>query len=324
MKQKILLISILALFFQGCMFFITPSEPPAFPLSGEKYTIGSTTPDETYMLELINRARKNPPQEGYFLTHTKERFVESAINYFAKKANTNPKTTKQKITRAFNTYAPLPPLAFQKKLNKAAKTSTKLQRKLDVQSHTLKGKGPCKRFTETGYIWGACGENAYVAANSVYHAHAGFNVDWGYGRYGLQNDLGHRGNIHEFHKQKFKEIGVSMLTSSIPSKNRTARGPYIVTVTFGRQLRNHNFYVTGVIYNDLNSNNFYDQGEGVPDIVISMENGLFHTVTNNSGAYSLPFKKSGTYKIQAYGPDFPAQIKTIRLGKLNRKVDFKK
>ncbi len=65
---------------------------------------------------------------------------------------------------------------------------------------------------------------------------------------------------------RFREIGIAMVHDN-DSDSRV--GPLLIVENFGRQSVDNHIFITGVAYEDLNNNGFYDPGEGVSDINIS-------------------------------------------------------
>ncbi len=61
----------------------------------------------------------------------------------------------------------------------------------------------------------------------------------------------------------FREIGIAVLEEHDPG---TEVGPLIVVQDFGRPLDDLYGFVTGVVYQDVNGNRFYDVGEGIEGI----------------------------------------------------------
>jgi len=284
-------------------------EAKPFEVTGELYEIGNPTNRETLSLELINRARANPTLEGEFLNATGNNDVVGAISFF--------KINMDLVVAAFKEYEVRPPIAFNKQLNQAALRTSSLMKEHDVQAHTINGIPFDQRINESGYSWTNIGENIFAYAKSMVQGHAGFNIDWGEGPNGIQNPPGHRNTIMGT-KTVFKEVGISVLTN-IPSSLKV--GPMIIAQDFGIPQGNKNF-ITGVVYDDLNANKFYDLGEGIGGVTISTENGAYKAVTTDSGAYTLPIDKIGDTRAQASGENFPNQIQNITLKYQNYKLDF--
>jgi hypothetical protein len=163
-------------------------------------------------------------------------------------------------------------------------------------------------------------------AESVAHGHAGFDVDWGnlnnpgapfynpnFDNQGMQNPAGHRRNMHN---GDFSEAGIGVVNGTNGSV-----GPQIVTQDLGDpgDVR----YVTGVVYEDLNSNSFYDIGEGRSGVRIDVEGSAFYAVSGTSGGYSVPVNEDGTYDVTFSGGGFSSFMTTANvLNGQNVKVDY--
>ena len=88
------------------------------------------------------------------------------------------------------------PVAWSNQLEDSAKTHTDLMIDFDQQSHNLPGEaGLFERVQNAGYSLNTVGENIYAFADSPFHGHAGFAIDWGNTSTGIQNPPGHRDSI---------------------------------------------------------------------------------------------------------------------------------
>jgi hypothetical protein len=118
----------------------------------------------------------------------------------------------------------------------------------------------------------------------------------------------------------FKEIGIKV-ENTIPAGKSV--GPQIVTHDVGARMSSIDYYITGVIYDDLNNNNFYDVGEGISGVTISTDTGRYYAVTDQSGAYTIPFSSSDNIKsVQAFSETFSTQVANVNLVAKNYKLDF--
>ncbi len=81
-------------------------------------------------------------------------------------------------------------------------------------------------------------------------------------------------------------------------------------------------FLLGVVYNDMNGNNFYDLGEGVSGVTITTSSGGYYAVSSSSGGYAFPISTSGTITVTASGPGFGPITKTVTLNVANVKLDF--
>lgn len=299
MPRSILLLAALVLYFHTSV-----------ALRSQEYSHGDPTPDEQYMLELINRARANPTEEGIRLIDTEDPSVQAAYTYF----NINKAATKQ----AFTTYPQRPPLAFHPALIQAARVHTADMVANNFQGHVgSNGSTLDQRYAAAGYVpQGQWGENVSAYSNSVWYGHCGLNVDWG-----TQNqiDLGHRSNIMNFKGAVYTEIGIG-ITKTTGGLQQGTVGPYVITQDFGIRTAR---YITGVVYNDKNSNGFYDVGEGLEGVRVQPSRGTYYAVTSTSGGYAIPFSGSGSVTIVASGGPLTSPItQQANFGSDNIKVDF--
>ncbi|CAN5505423.1 hypothetical protein BH10BAC6_BH10BAC6_09500 [soil metagenome] len=277
-----------------------------------QYSHGDPTPDEQYMLELINRARANPAEEGVRVMDTDDADVQRSYQYW----NINAASTKA----AFASYAAKPPLAFHADCITAARRHTKDMVDNNFQGHDgTDGSDPFKRMNEAGFTgWSYAGENVAAYSSSVWFGHCGLIVDWG-----TQNqiDLGHRTNILNIKNYTYTEIGIGISLTSGGLQNGTV-GPYVITQDFG--LRPGKQYIVGVVYSDKNNNKFYDQGEGLAGVRVQPASGsTFYAMTSTSGGYAIPYTGSGTITVNATGGPLGAPM-TINVSATggNVKADF--
>lgn len=285
----------------------------AFELSAQAnqlYSHGDPTPEEQLMLEMVNRARANPTEEGIRLMDTDDARVQSAYSYF----NINKTATKA----AFTAYPQRPPLAFHTDLITAARNHSKDMDANNFQGHnSSNGDDLSRRYAKVGYSsQGMYGENVAAYSESVWHGHCGLNVDWGEQN---QIDLGHRENIMNFKSAVYTEIGIGIIYNG-KGLMQGYVGPYVVTQDFGmRSVR----YIVGVVYADKNNNGFYDIGEGLEGVTIKPNRGSYYAVSSTSGGYAIPFSGSGSVTITASGGNLSAPVtKTVDFTGENTKVDF--
>jgi len=173
---------------------------------------------------------------------------------------------------------------------------------------------PGDRITAQGYPWSTYGENVYAYAESVFYGHAGLNVDWGSGTGGMQTPPGHRNNIHN---ANFREIGVGI----VDGVNGPV-GPQIVTQDMATQQSAFPL-ITGVAYYDFDGNNFYDMGEGIGGVTVTVSNASYYAVTANSGGFVIPVTTNGNYTVVFSGPGLSTTQRVATVSILrNVKIDF--
>ena len=285
-------------------------ESPAAP-TAQLYSIGDPTNEEQYYLELINRARANPTAEAIRMATTTDPDVLGAYGYTG--------VNLVLMQTQFALIAPQPPLSMNATLLAAARAHSQNMFQNNYQGHT----GPDGVITSrlAAYTTGAngwsIGENVYSYSKSVWYGHAGFEVDWGGSPAtgGMQTPPGHRENIHS---AVFREIGVGVVLGSQPGNPGV--GPQLVTQDFGMTGGLLPF-VTGVVYRDLNSNGFYDPGEGVGGVTVTIAGVNTYAVTASSGGYSVPVP-NGNYAVTFSGGGVPTIQKNVSVNGESVKTDY--
>jgi len=286
---------------------VVPAEDGPLPGPGPSlWSIGQPTDEEQLYLEYINRSRANPPAEGIRLAFTPDPAVRAAYDYFGVDTNL--------LVSQFNAMSPAPPLAMNAQLVAAARWQSGDMFTNEYQGHyQTNGMGPGERMTAVGYNWVAYGENVYAYAESVWQGHAGFNVDWGYGPGGMQTPPGHRNTIHN---GSLREVGVGIVNGVNGSV-----GPQLVTQDFGTRA-GATPLITGVVYYDFNTNGFYDVGEGIGGVTVSVSNSAYYAVTADSGGYAVPVSSNGTYAVSFAASGLAAQKTAVIASLQNTKVDY--
>lgn len=269
------------------------------------YSIGDPTNEETYILELINRARANPTEEGVRLATTTDPDVSQAYTSWGK-------PTRAQVQSDFATYSAKPPLAFNTKLINAARAHSKDMLDNNFQSHTgSDGSSLSDRTQRAGYQSGNVGENIFAYGVSMFDIHASFQIDFG------NPELGHRMNIMTFGNYSYSEIGIGVLHGGTGAPNV---GPIVTTEDFG-DAGIH--FITGVVYDDKNSNGFYDMGEGIGGVTIKINGGTGTAVSSSSGAYAIPYSGAGNVSVTASGGTLAAAIThSADFEGENVKIDF--
>lgn len=291
----------------ACAVFVGVS---ATAQPNQVYSHGDPTPEEQLMLEMVNRARANPTEEGIRLMDTDDARVQAAYSFF----NINAAATKA----AFTGYPARAPLAFHPDLIAAARVHSQDMDANNFQGHnSSNGDDLGDRYAKVGYAsQGMYGENVAAYSESVWHGHCGLNVDWGEEN---QKVLGHRENIMNFKSFVFTEIGIGIVKND-KSLMQNHVGPYVITQDFGtRAVR----YITGVVYNDRNNNGFYDVGEGMAGVTVKPNRGTYYAVTSTSGGYAIPYSGNGSVTVVASEGGLAAPItKVVEFSGDNVKVDF--
>jgi hypothetical protein len=283
--------------------FFTPMPPEG----STPYSIGSPTDEEQLYLEYLNRARANPPVEGWILATTTDPDVLSAYSYFAVDTNL--------MQSQFNAIAVTPPLSMNAQLMAAARLHSGHMFTNQYQGHyeTNGIWSPGDRITAQGYNWNTYGENVFAYSESVFYGHAGFEVDWGYGTGGMQVPPGHRENIHN---SAFREVGVGVVDGVNGSV-----GPQLVTQDLATR-QSATPLITGVVYYDLNGNGFYDLGEGIGGVTVQLPGSTYFAITANSGGYTVPVTTNGSYAMSFSATGLSSNRVATVTSLANAKVDY--
>ena len=232
-----------------------------------QYSHGEPTALEQKMLELINRSRMNPAQEGILL--------DGVNTAYSGDARARKPSFFANLRGEFASYPAVPPLAFNYKLIQAARAHSQDMLTRNFFAHVNpSGQDPTARGAAAGYDSGV-GENIDGAGatngDEVLQGHYGFMVD--YDNIDTSHPLGHRLNVLD---ASYSEIGVGMAGSYSPGR---------ITQDFGGPAR---AYILGVAYGDTNGNGTYDPGEGRSGITIRPDIGNYFAVTSASGGFAIP------------------------------------
>ncbi len=249
---------------------------------------------EIYMLQLVNRARLDPAGE--------------AARY---KIDLN-----QGLAAGTISATPKQPLVPNPLLNESARSHSQWMLDTDIFSHTgASGSQPFDRMTKAGYPFAApyaAGENiAFSGTTGTLGGLASYIEDQ---HRGLFLSPSHRTNIEN---DSYREIGISQVTGAFTSGSTTYNAS-MVTQNFATT--GTTSFLGGVIYNDLDLDNFYDPGEGVAGVTIRI-NGIAVATSTAAGAYYLPLA-NGTHALQMDGGGLPGVFATsVTMAGLNLQVN---
>ena len=302
-------------------------------LQKELYTdFGNPSDLEQQFLEYVNRARASASSEALRLSAETDSNVLSAYNFFnIQGSNIVTQFAWSVSNGCMDEQAQ--PLAFHVNLLRMSELHTQDLFEQQFQGHVSSESPPAPfqpldtlrdRANRVGYS-GSLGENVFSFADSVTHAHAGFDVDWGnlnnnasscynasFVGQSMQNPAGHRLSLHN---DNFREIGIGVIEGTNGSV-----GPLLVTQNLGG---GGSQVITGVVYEDLNGNAFYDPGEGVAGVQVNTNDTAFFAETSASGGYALPIDNDGQHLVTFSGGGIPDHNMTVMTasGK-NSKLDY--
>lgn len=257
-----------------------------------RYDSGDPTPEEQLVLEYINRARADPWAEGVRLRNDANYLWENLPNA------TGPSAVKVR-----------PPLAMNKALLLSARFHNDDMYNNSFFGHQDMYYGSIsRRLLAFGYRYWDWGENI-AGWGSVTAAEDMLMID---GDCLNPSACGHRINLFD---PNFEEVGIGWLATS-----------RYLTQDFGVQSPmpggNTGPFLVGVVYNDMNGNNFYDIGEGISGVTITPDTGTYYAISSTSGGYAFPIPTEGTITVTASGSGLGSISKTVTLTGANIKLDF--
>lgn len=273
------------------------------------YFHGNPSPAEQALLEMINDARENPRIEGLRLAGTSDTNVLAA--YQAHGIDTN------QLKADFATYPVRPPLAFNSNLLASARRHAN-----DMAAHNFQGQtgsdgsSPTNRMGQAGYAASSWAENVFAFAQSVFHGHAGMNVDWNNGP-----TFGQRMNVMNPSNAIYREIGISQALTNYPG-SPTNVGPRVWCCDFG--LASGRSFLVGVVFADLDGDQKYDAGEGLAGVNLQTDRGNNNAVSSASGGYAIPLSVSnGILTVTASGGCLPVDMaNSVTLDGQNKRLNF--
>ncbi|TVQ61657.1 MAG: hypothetical protein EA378_07880 [Phycisphaerales bacterium] len=229
----------------------------------------SWTPEEVYMLELVNRARSDPQAEAVLLG------LDLAADL-----------TPGEIARLI----PSQPLALNPSLTLASRAhSLDLAERAFFDHINPDGLDPTDRAQSAGYA-GVAGENIAAGQESVAAVHRAW-----------LESVGHRKNVLSLHETftdafYYHEFGAGFAFTDI--------APYydFYTQLFGYDGPNPARYVLGVVYDDLDGDGFYTIGEGAAEVRVRVidagdPNNVVGTYTTDAaGNYQIAVP-DGVYRV---------------------------
>lgn len=206
------------------------------------------------------------------------------------------------------------PLAINFQLDLAAELHSQWMIATDTFSHTGSGgSSATQRITASGYTlsgsW-ATGEN--IAWASL-RAPNGYQDEVLLLHTNLMNSAGHRANILN---DTFKQVGLGFEIGEFQGWQAA-----FVAQDFAKS--GAASFLTGVAFDDLDGDRFYDVGEGLGGVSITATGGggAFTTTTYGSGGYALSLP-DGVYTVTFSGGGFASVTQQATIAGRNVKLDL--
>jgi uncharacterized protein YkwD len=249
---------------------------------------------EQYLLALVNAARANPTATASSLG--------IGLN--------------DGLPAGTISTAPKAPLAFNLSLISAAQKHSTWMLANSTFSHTgVNGSSPGNRMTAAGYRFTGSwtwGENIAInyGAKTSLSAATVLSLESG-----LFKSAGHRENLLS---PAFKEVGMG-----IASGTYQGRAAVDATQDFARS--GTSSFLTGVAYNDLSGDRFYEPGEGLGGVSVLVKSSAgqtWQTATWAAGGYQIALG-AGTYTATFSGGGLAKAVtKSFTMGSANVGVDL--
>jgi uncharacterized protein YkwD len=271
------------------------------------------------LLELVNRFRQAPQAELNLLLNSGDPKIAQALQQFGVDRNL--------LARQWSTLVPVAPLAWSAELAASATAHNTQMIAADTQSHQLPGEANLlQRAINAGYAPTVVGENIFAFSESVLFGHAGFAIDWGNDSQsigGIQNPAGHRELLLS---GRYREIGIAITAEN---DSRTQVGPLVISQEFGnRTALDNKAWLLGVAFQDLNSDGFYQAGEGLAGVDVEVRaanqpnSTPVITTTLDAGGYQT-LLNPGQYQVNFLKNRQLLSSQTLTVGTNNIKADLK-
>jgi len=253
----------------------TATRDPGHNCYDDSYEMhGDPTPEEQMILELINRARHDPAAEAARLNLQWEIDPDGPGGIEIGEVDIN----ENEVPGLTLDIQPLPPLAMNGRLLAAARAHCWDMNGAPPETggpffdhDNQEGEGPGVRIDAQSYPDATWGENIAMGQSTPEAHHNAYIIDPGAGNEGR----GHRLNCLD--SPGFREVGIGYIDGSDGASTRYS------TEDFGRRsgaYPDFQNFIVGVVYDDDNSNGFYDIGEGMGGVTVTPDSGDWHAITS--------------------------------------------
>lgn len=258
---------------------------------------------EQRMMWLMNRARANPTAEGIWLAESIDPDVAGGRNFF--NVGLDP------LKAAFAALEVKPPAAFDIRLHDASVLHSLDLIARDAQDHN----GQFDKMNASGFSCNGARLSVFSFSDSALNAHAALNIDWSNGPDGMQDPPGHREaimGVWPFGGSGLTNVGLAMVAENDPT---TQVGPLVFSGAYCQAGGNdHNRFIVGTVWDDLDMDGEYDEGEGLAGVTVMPDQGTYFAITGDAGGYAIPITQAGTYVVNFSGG-------SLGTGNVNKSID---
>jgi hypothetical protein len=269
------------------------------------------SPGEQKMLWYMNRARTDPVAEGEWLASITDPGVEIAISAF--------QVDLVALRSAFAALEAKPPAAFDIRLHNASVAHSEALIARDSQDHD----GQVDKIKTSKFPCNGGRMSVFSYTQSPLHGHAALNIDWGDDRDsdmpdGMQDPPGHREAIMgvpppEYPWAELTNVGLAL----VPVVDTDLQvGPLVFSGAYCNGVGIYNRFIVGTVWDDLDRDGEYDEGEGLGDVWVVPDHGSYYAITGDAGGYAIPVTSSGSYSVTAFGGELMAGqvIREVEVG----------
>ncbi len=269
-------------------------------------------PAEQKMLWYMNRARQNPTAEGIWLAGITDPDVAFAREFFG--------VNLDSLRAAFAALPAAPPAAFDIRLHDASELHSLDLIARDAQDHD----GQVAKVLASPFSCSTGRFSVFSYTRSALHGHAALNIDWGYGPDGMQDPPGHRLAIMGIRPDD--AVGLSNTGLALVADNNSSNdvGPLVFSGAYcDAGYPDHNRFLVGTVWDDLDGDDEYDEGEGLNGVLVYPDQGTYYAITGQAGGYAIPVTSPGTYTVTFSGGALssPQIVKIVEVGSTSVLLD---
>lgn len=267
---------------------------------------------EQKMMFLMNRARMDPTAEGIWLAESTDPDIANGRNFF--------NVDIDALKNAFAALEVKPPAAFDIRLHDASELHSLDLIARDAQDHI----GQFDKVNASGFNCNGGRASVFSFSQNALNAHAALNIDWGNGPGGMQDPPGHRLAIMGvLPGGELTNVGLAMVAENDPG---TQVGPLVFSGAYCQAgAPDHNRFIVGTVWNDLNQDGDYDEDEGLGGVTVMPDKGTFFAVTGDAGGYAIPITAPDSFMVTFSGGDLGTSSATLpaTVGAASVLLDFK-
>ena len=170
------------------------------------------------------------------------------------------------------------------------------------------------------------GAPAYFSyTRSPLHGHAALNIDWGSGTPdGMQSPPGHRQAIMGVWPSGgsgLTNVGLALVAAD----PQQSIGPLVFSGAYCQAgAGDQNRFIVGTVWDDLDRDDEYDEGEGLSDVMVAPDHGAYYAITGAAGGYAIPVTSTGSYTVTFSGGELSASqiVKVVEVGSASVLLDI--